>query len=198
MFLYKEVLGEKRDWIELAVRAQRPKRLPVVLTRDEVRSVIARMSGACGMCAALLYGAGLRLMECLEIRVKDLDFSRGEILVRDGKGQKDRITMLPGGVKERLLTHLESVRQLHQKDLREGDGIVALPHALARKYPNAGREWAWQWVFPASSRYLDRESQVQRRHHLHESVVQKAMKEAVARSGISKAATCHTLRNVST
>jgi integron integrase len=134
-------------------------------------------------------------MECLELRVKDLDFSRNEILVRDGKGQKDRVSTLPGGAKEPLLAHLVVVRQLHQRDLQEGAGAVALPDALARKYPNAAREWGWQWVFPASSRYVDRELDAQRRHHLHESVVQKAVKEAVRRCGISKPATCHSLRH---
>jgi integron integrase len=195
MFLYKGVLGQQADWIEITVRAQRPKRLPVVLSRDEVRAVLAELCGVLRLCATLMYGAGLRLMECIELPVKDIDFTRGEILVRDGKGQKDRMTALPRGVKDPLLAHLELVRQLHQRDLREGAGEVMLPDALARKYPNAAREWGWQWVFPASSRYLDRELHVQRRHHLHESVVQKAMKEAVRRSGISKPATCHSLRH---
>jgi integron integrase len=195
MFLYKEVLGGKADWIEVAVRAQRPKRLPVVLRREEVRAVLKEMHGVPRLCATLLYGAGLRLLECLELRVKEIDFSRGEILVREGKGQKDRVTALPGGIKDSLMGHLESVRRLHQRDLREGAGEVALPEALTRRYPNAAREWAWQWVFPASSCYVDRELHVQRRHHLHESVVQKAMKEAVRRSGISKPATCHSLRH---
>jgi integron integrase len=176
MFLYREVLREKADWIEVAVSARRPKRLPVVLCRDEVRAVLEEMQGVPRLCATILYGAGLRLLECLELRVKDIDFSRGEILVRDGKGQKDRVTALPAGAKNALLTHLESVRRLHGRDLAEGAGAVALPDALARKYPNAAREWGWQWVFPASSRYIDREAHVQRRHHVHESVIQKAMK----------------------
>jgi len=195
MFLYKEVLGAKADWIEIAVRAQRPKRLPVVLRRDEVRAVLEEMHGVPKLCATLLYGAGLRLSECLELRVKDIDFDRSEILVRDGKGQKDRVTTLPGSAKNSMWVHLEHVRRLHQRDLREGAGAVALPGALPRKYPTAAQEWGWQWVFPASSRYFDRELHVQRRHHLHESVVQKAMKEAVRRSGISKPATCHSLRH---
>ena len=145
--------------------------------------------------ATLLYGAGLRLLECLRLRVKDVDFTYNHIVVRDGKGRKDRVTMLPRGAKDRLLAHLESVRQLHQRDLTEGAGTVALPDALARKYPNAAREWGWQWVFPASSRYVDKDLRIQRRHHLHESVVQKAMKEAVRHSGTPKSATCHSLRH---
>ena len=165
-----------------------------MLTRDEVRAILAGMRGVPGLCAALLYGAGLRLMECLELRVKDLDFTRGEIVVRDGKRGKDRVTMLPRGAKDRLLAHLKSVRQLHQQDLTEGAGTVALPDALARKYPNAAREWGWQWVFPASSRHVDKDLRIQRRHHLHESVVQKGMKEAVRHCGTPKSATCHSLR----
>jgi integron integrase len=153
------------------------------------------MHGVPKLCATLLYGAGLRVSECLELRVKDIDFDRGEILVRDGKGQKDRVTTLPGSAKNSMWVHLEHVRRLHQRDLREGAGAVAPPDALARNYPTAAQEWVWQWVFPASSRYFDRELHVQRRHHLHESVVQKAMKEAVRRSGISKPATCHSLRH---
>jgi integron integrase len=134
-------------------------------------------------------------MECLELRVKDLDFNRSEIVVRDGKGRKDRVTPMPRGAAEALSKHLEFVRELHRDDLQEGAGAVSLPDALSRKYPNAAREWVWQWVFPASSRYMDNELRIQRRHHLHESVVQKAMKEAVRHSGISKPATCHTLRH---
>jgi integron integrase len=166
-----------------------------VLRRDEVRAVLEEMHGVPKLCATLLYGAGLRLSECLELRVKDIDFDRSEILVRDGKGQKDRVTTLPGSAKNSMWVHLEHVRRLHQRDLREGAGAVALPGALPRKYPTAAQEWGWQWVFPASSRYFDRELHVQRRHHLHESVVQKAIKEAVRRSGISKPATCHSLRH---
>ena len=195
LFLYRDVLKQRRDWIEIAVRPQRPRRLPVVLTREEVRAVFGHMSGVPRLVTSVLYGAGLRLMECLELRIKDLDIGRGEILVRDGKGRKDRVTMLPRTVKEALPIHLHGVRSLHFRDLRDGAGRVWLPDALHRKYPNADREWGWQWVFPASSRYVDRDSGVQRRHHLHESVVQKAMKVAVVRRGIAKPASCHTLRH---
>ena len=166
-----------------------------MLTREEVRAVLGQMAGVPRMITLVLYGAGLRLMECLELRVKDLDIGRGEIRVRDGKGRKDRVTMLPRIVKEALPTHLEKVRHLHQRDLRDGAGSVWLPDALQRKYPNAAREWGWQWVFPASSRYVDRESGVQRRHHLHESAVQKAMKQAVTDAGIATPASCHTVRH---
>jgi site-specific recombinase XerD len=140
MFLYKEVLGAKTDWIEVAVRAQRPKRLPVVPRREEVRALLAGMQGVPKLCATLLYGAGLRLLECLELRIKDIDFDLGEILIRDGKGRKDRVTTMPDGAKNSLLVHLEHVWRLHQQDLREDAGAVTLPDALARKYPGAARE----------------------------------------------------------
>jgi integron integrase len=195
MFLYKEVLGQKTEWIEVSVRPQRPSRLPVVLTRDEVRSLLGNMDGVPRLVATLLYGAGLRLLECLELRIKDVELGRGEIVIRDGKGRKDRITMLPGSVRGQLLEHMRVVHALHQRDLDQGAGAVALPDALIRKYPNACREWAWQWVFPASSCYFDREARIKRRHHLHESVIQKAMKDAVRRAGISKPATPHSMRH---
>jgi len=153
------------------------------------------MEGASKMVATLLYGAGLRLDECLKLRFKDIDFAKNQILVRDGKGQKDRITTLPASVKEPLLAHLRGVYRLHQRDLREGFGRVVLPHALARKYPNAEREWGWQWAFPAPTRYYDKEAKSQRRHHLHETVVQKAMRQAVLQAAIGKPATPHVLRH---
>ena len=187
MFLYREVLGQKTEWIEVAVRPQQPARLPVVLTREEVRSLLGKMNGVPRLAATLLYGAGLR--------VKDVEFGKCEILIRDGKGRKDRITMLPSAVKEQLLEHMSAVRILHQRDLDRGAGAVALPDALARKYPNACREWGWQWVFPASSCYFDQEARIKRRHHLHESVIQKAMKDALRRTGISKPATPHSMRH---
>jgi integron integrase len=143
----------------------------------------------------LLYCAGLRLLECARLRVKDVDFSLNQVLVRDGKGQKDRVTLLPATTKADLARYLQAVRQQHQRDLSRGAGWVALPGGLERKYPNAGREWAWQWVFPATSCYVDRETGKRRRHHLHESVVQRAVKEAVRRAGIPKPATPHTLRH---
>jgi integron integrase len=195
MFLYKEVLGLKTEWIEVSVRPQRPARLPVVLTREEIRSLLGNMDGVPRLAATLLYGAGLRLLECLELRIKNVEFARREILIRDGKGRKDRITMLPGSVREQLLEHISVVHTLHRRDLDQGAGAVALPDALIRKYPNACREWAWQWVFPASSGYFDQEARIKRRHHLHESVIQKAMKDAVRRAGISKPATPHSVRH---
>lgn len=153
------------------------------------------MNGAPELVATLLYGAGLRLDECLKLRFKDIEFTKNQILVRDGKGQKDRITALPASAKEPLLAHLRDVYRLHRKDLREGFGRVALPDALARKYPNADREWGWQWAFPGPTRYFDKEAKTERRHHLHETVVQKAMRQAVLGAGIGKPATPHVLRH---
>ena len=195
LFLYKDVLKAGELMFSLTRRAQRPQRLPVVLTKQEVRAILDRMTGTVRLVAALLYGSGLRLMECLTLRVKDLEFSRNEIVVRDGKGQKDRISMLPDALKEPLLVHLRAVKMLHEKDLSQGAGQVALPNAIERKYPNASREWGWQWIFPASSRYVDRVSGIQRRHHLHETVMQRAMKKAVRDANVAKPASCHTLRH---
>ena len=195
LFLYQRVLQQDLPWLDRIVRAKRPSRLPVVLTQAEVQAVLAHLRGTPRIMATLLYGAGLRLMECARLRVKDVDFASNQILVRDGKGQKDRATLLPGTSKADLARHLEAMRQQHQRDLSQGAGWVALPGALERKYPNAGREWAWQWVFPVTSCYIDRETGKRRRHHLHESVVQRAMKEAVRQAGISKPATPHTLRH---
>jgi len=177
------------------VRAKRTGRLPVVLTRDEVRTVIRRLRGTHRLMAILLYGAGLRLLECAQLRVKDLDFGRKQITVRAGKGEKDRATPLPAIVAADLAAHLEVVKRQHDMDLRHGAGWVELPWALARKYPNAGREWPWQWVFPATRLYVDRETGQRRRHHLHESVLQRAVRDAVRRAEIPKRATCHTLRH---
>ena len=195
LFLYQHVLKKPLEWIDPAVRAKKPKRLPVVLTREEVKAILGPMEGGPKLVATLLYGAGLRLNECLHLRFKDIDFTRNQILVREGKGQKDRITTLPASVKEALLAHLRDVWRLHQRDLREGAGRVVLPYALNRKYPNADREWGWQWAFPAPTRYFDREAKIERRHHLHETVVQKAMRQAVLGAGIGKPATPHVLRH---
>jgi len=159
------------------------------------RLLLGKMSGVPQLASALLYGAGLRLFECLELRVKDVDFGCGEIRVRDGKGRKDRVTMLPVALTGQLSEHLRTVRVQHRCDLDQGAGAVTLPDALVRKYPNACREWVWQWVFPASSCYFDRDAQIRRRHHLHESVIQKAMKDALRRAGISKSATPHSMRH---
>ncbi len=195
LLLYREVLQQDLPWLEGIIRAKRPIRLPVVLTREEVQAVMTHLRGTPKLMATLLYGAGLRLLECAQLRVKDVDFGVNHILVRDGKGQKDRVTLLPATAKTDLARHLEAVRQQHQRDLSKGAGWVALPGALERKYPNAGREWAWHWVFPATSMYVDRETGKRRRHHLHESVVQRAVKEAVRRAGIPKPATPHTFRH---
>jgi integron integrase len=195
LFLYRQVLQFEMPWLDHVVRAKRSERLPVVLTRDEVRAVIRKLQGPTRFMAILLYGAGLRLLECARLRVKDVDFATNQIIVRAGKGDRDRVTMLPAAVKTDLVGHLEMVKRQHDADLRHGAGWVELPWALARKYPNAGREWAWQWVFPATRIYVDRETGQRRRHHLHESVLQRAVKDAVRRVGIAKRATCHTFRH---
>jgi integron integrase len=195
LFLYDAVLDKKIGLIDGVVRAKRPQRLPVVLTKEEVKKVIDRMTGVPRLMAILLYGGGLRLMECCHLRVKDIDFSRNEIVIRAGKGDKDRHTMLPTGIKESLSRHMEAVRCQHQEDIEKGLGRVALPNALERKYPNAGREWPWQWVFPAPQHYADRVTGEKRRHHLHESVLQRAVRDAVVRASISKPASCHTFRH---
>ncbi len=192
LFLYREVLEQELPWLDEIVRAKSPERVPVVLTRDEVQAVIDGLDGPTRLLTLLLYGSGLRLLEALRLRVKDVDFKRSQITVRSGKGGKDRVTMLPGAVSRDLAKHLETIRDQHETDIRAGAGWVELPWALARKYPRAGREWIWQWVFPATRTYLHRESGQRRRHHLHESVLQRAVKEAVRSKGIPKRATCHT------
>jgi integron integrase len=195
LFLYRHVLRKDIGYVNGVVRANRPKRLPTVLTRQEARSILGNLAGLEWIMTMLLYGAGLRLMECLRLRVKDVDFSSNEIRVRSGKGDKDRVTMLPGAIKEPLLAHLQGVKRQHEEDIRKGLGRVALPDALERKYPNAGKEWGWQWVFPATSHYTDRITGEKRRHHLHESVLQKAVKQAVRKSGLPKPASPHSLRH---
>ena len=195
LFLYKEILEKKIGLIQGVVRAQRPKRLPVVLTKEEVGRVLGCLESTPWLMAVLLYGAGLRLLECCHLRVKDIDFSGNQIVVRAGKGNKDRYTMLPAAAVEPLRKHLQDVKRQHEEDLRRGLGRVALPDALARKYPNAAKEWGWQWVFPATSHYIDRATGERRRHHLHETVVQKAFKEARLKAGVFKPAGCHTLRH---
>lgn len=195
LFLYREVLDQDLPWLENVERAKAPKRLPVVLTQDEVQAVLSRLSGTHWLVSGLLYGAGLRIMEALRLRVKDVDFARGEILVREGKGFKDRVTMLPGLVVDPLRAHLEQVRALHEQDLAEGYGEVYLPYALDRKYPNAPREWGWQYVFPSKSRSVDPRSGVVRRHHVQDQAIQRAIRQAVRDAGIAKPATPHTLRH---
>jgi len=195
LFLYQEVLRQDLPWLDGIVRAKRSVRLPVVLTRDEVQAVLSQLRGTSRLIATLLYGAGLRLLECARLRVKDVDFATNQILVRGGKGDKDRVTLLPASVKADLARHLDAARRQHEADLRHNAGWVALPGALDRKYPNAGREWAWQWVFPATRIYVDRETGKHHRHHYHESAIQRVVKEAVRRSGLAKPATPHTLRH---
>jgi integron integrase len=195
LFLYREVLGVELPWLDDVVRAKRPHHLPVVLTRDEVRAVVQRLDGVPRLMALLLYGAGLRLLECCRLRVKDVDFATNQLVIRDGKGRKDRVTMLPGAAKAALAGHVEHARRQHQADLRRGAGWVELPGALARKYPNAGRDWGWQWVFPATRFYVDRATGQRRRHHLHESVLQRAVRDAVRGASLAKPATCHTFRH---
>jgi len=185
LFLYKEVLDKKIGFIQGIVRAKRSRRLPIVLTKEEVKRVLSGITGTPWLMAMLLYGAGLRLMECCRLRAKDIDFSKNQIVIRAGKGDKDRYTMLPGTVKEPLLRHLQAVKRQHEEDLRRGLGRVALPNALERKYVNAGKEWGWQWIFPATGHYIDRVTGEKRRHHLHESVLQRAFREARLKVGIA-------------
>ncbi|HNT78227.1 MAG TPA: integron integrase, partial [Anaerolineae bacterium] len=194
LFLYREVLQQDIGPVE-PVRAKKPQRLPVVLTREEVRQVLNQMQGTHQLMAKLLYGTGMRLMECVRLRVKDVDFARREILVRDGKGEKDRVTMLPESIIPALQAHLERVRQLHQRDLADGYGAVYLPYALERKYPNAAREWGWQYVFPASRISADPRTGAKRRHHTDESGLQKAVRAAAKAAGIVKPVGPHTFRH---
>jgi integron integrase len=195
LFLYHAVLDQKLELIQGVVRAKERIRLPVVLTRREVAAVLGRLRGTVWLMASLMYGSGLRLMECCRLRVKDIDLSRREITVRDGKGQKDRVTIIPEKLVQPLEEHLRRVRLQHQDDVQRGAGYVELPYALARKYPNAARDWPWQWVYPATRTYVDPDTRRRRRHHLHQSVVQRAFKEAVRSAKLSKPATCHTLRS---
>jgi integron integrase len=195
VFLYRHVLAKEVGLLDDLVRAKRPRRLPVVLTPQEVEAVFAHLEGVPLLVSRLLYGSGMRLFEGLGMRVKDLEFERQEITVRDGKGRKDRLTLLPATCVADLRAHLQAVRRIHDDDLARGLGRVALPDALSRKYPGADRQWGWQFVFPASTHYTDRRTGAQHRYHLHESVIQKHMAEAVRRCGLAKPATPHTLRH---
>jgi len=195
LFLYRHVLEVPFPKIESLIRAKKPERLPVVLTRDEVRSVLSRMEGASRLVALFLYGSGLRLMEALRLRVKDLDLARNQVLVRDGKGNKDRRTMIALGMQAPLSAHLERVRRLHASDRQLHVAGVYMPDALAIKYPQASGEWGWQWVFPAARTGRDPRSGAVRRHHLHERLIQRDVREAVLASGITRPASCHTLRH---
>jgi integron integrase len=195
LFLFEIVIGQRLAWMNEIVRAQRPVRLPVVLSRSEVSALLSRLQGTAWLMPSLMYGAGLRLLECAELRVKDINFDRNELTIRDGKGGKDRVTMLPAAVKGPLRAHLKWVNAQHEADLAAGRGCVALPGTLRAKYPNAPKEWAWQWVFPATRLYVDQETGERRRHHLHESVLQRAVKDAARAAGICRPATCHSLRH---
>ncbi len=195
VFLYRHVLGVRAPWIATLARPERSTRLPVVLTREEVRIVLERMHGVPRLMAGLLYGAGLRVLECARLRVKDLDFAAGHIVVRDGKGRRDRRTLFPQLLRVPLRTHLATMRERHDASVATGGGMVVLPGALSRKYPEAGRTWGWQWVFPATREYRDRETQQVLRHHLHETVLQRAFHLAVRAAGLTKPASCHSLRH---
>jgi integron integrase len=195
LFLYRHVLAGEVGNLEGVIRARRGVHVPVVMTRAEVQSVLAQLSGDKWLIASILYGSGLRLMECLNLRVKDMDFLRKEVTVRDGKGGKDRLTMLPESLGEALKDHLHLVRATHEQDLADGWGRVLLPEALDRKYPGAPTDWRWQWVFPQASRLKDTRTGQEGRHHVHESLVQRAVKEGVGRAGIVKHVGCHTFRH---
>jgi len=195
LFFYRDVLGLQLEQIDDVIRAKRPRRLPVVLSRQEVKNLLAQLDGTSWLMASLLYGAGLRLLECLRLRVKDIDFDRNEIVVRHGKGGKDRVTMLPAMLREPLQKHLEHVHELNEQDLADGWGEVMLPDALERKYTKASREWGWQWVFPAQRFSVDPRSGVVRRHHVHETVLQRAIKQAATAASQVKPVSPHTLRH---
>jgi integron integrase len=195
LFLYQKVLGQELPWLDGIVRAKRPVRLPTVLTEAEVRRLLGALRGVKWVMASLLYGSGLRQIECLSLRVKDVNFAYRQILVRDAKGGKDRVTMLPEGLVQPLQEHLGRVRLLHQRDLAQGFGEVSLPYALARKYPRAGYEWGWQFVFPSKNRSADPETGVIRRHHIYPDTLHRAVKHAAQAARIVKPVSCHTLRH---
>ncbi len=195
VFLYREVLERPLGDIVGAVRAKKPQKLPVVLAQAEVKQVLAALNGHHWMACCLLYGSGLRLMECIRLRVRDLDFDHRAVLVRDGKSRKDRVVTLPDALILPLRRHLGAVRNTHEKDLGDGFGAVYLPYALARKHPNAPKQWAWQYVFPAGNRSIAPRSGVERRHHIDETSLQRAVKRAVRKAGIHKQATCHSMRH---
>ncbi len=195
LFLYRHVLKTNFEWLDDVVRARQPRRLPNVLSREEVVAVLSRLEGIPQLVVLLLYGTGMRILECLRLRVQDIDFDLGHITIRRPKGGRDRVTMLPESTRERLRDHLINVRTLHEKDLAEGYGNVYLPDALARKYPHADRDWKWQYVFPAVRRGTDPRTGTVRRHHLHESVIRKAVYAAARAAAIPKKVSCHTFRH---
>lgn len=193
-FFYAKVLRIDPPWVQSLARPIQRRRLPLVLSRDEIRAILSRMSGVPALMAGLLYGSGLRLLECARLRVKDVDFGAGHLVVRNGKGDRDRITLLPSRLRGPLHAQLEDVRRLHRADIKAGAGYVELPTALSHKYPFADREWPWQWVFPATRHYRDPAGKL-RRHHLHETVLQRAFHTACRAAQLSKPATCHSLRH---
>ncbi|MBI5741158.1 MAG: integron integrase [Nitrospirae bacterium] len=195
VFLYEQVLDRKIGEIGDFIRAKRPKRLPVVLTRDEVNRLLDNLPDTCALMAGLLYGSGLRLMECIRLRTKDIDFEQRQVLVRDGKGQKDRITMLPRRFHDQLKEQIAYAKKLHEKDLSDGYGDTYIWPSLARKYKNASREWIWQYVFPADRLSVDPRTKEVRRHHIHETVLQRAVNKAASKTGLTKKVSCHTLRH---
>jgi integron integrase len=195
LFLYKEVLAIELPWLDNVEQAKVPKRLPVVLNRDEIQAILSRLTGTHWLIASLLYGTGMRIMECLRLRVQDVDVKRREILIRDGKGFKDRVTMLPVSLAASLQAHLVKVRDLHESDLAQGFGAVYMPYALERKYPNAAKEWLWQYVFPAAKLSTDPRTRAVRRHHVQEQAIQRAVKQAVRDADLTKEATPHTFRH---
>lgn len=195
LFLYREVLELELPWLDNVTQAKAPKRLPVVLTREEVHAVLSRLKGTHWLIASLLYGTGMRILECLRLRIKDIDFSRKEILIRDGKGFKDRVTMLPLALLNPLREHLKNVNILHKQDLSSGYCNVYMPQALDKKYPSASAEWMWQYAFPTKDLSVDPRSDVIRRHHVREQTVQRAIKQAVRDANLTKPATPHTLRH---
>ena len=195
LFLYKEVLKQEIGWLQKVERAKKPPKLPVVLSRGEVKQIFTHLHGVSRLMAGLLYGSGLRLMECVRLRVKDVDFALAQITVRDAKGGKDRVTMLPLNLSEPLRRHLSRVKAQHEQDLEDGFGSVHLPFALARKLPNAAREWRWQYVFPSSRLSIDPRSGRRQRHHIAEGILQSALKRAVDAARIVKRANCHSLRH---
>ena len=195
LFLYRDVLKIDLKYVSDIERARKPKRLPTVFTRAEISRIFANLEGTHWLIGGLLYGSGLRLMECLRLRVKDVDFTYGQLTIRDGKGEKDRITMLPDKLKEPFMLHLQRVKALHEDDLRAGYGEVFLPYALARKYPNAAQHWGWQYVFPAVRRSIDPRGSIERRHHFSETSVQKAVRAAMSKAHVLKHGSCHTFRH---
>lgn len=194
IYLYKQVLKKEINDIDL-VRARKPKRLPVVFTRKEVKGIVEQLTGTSWLAVNLLYGGGLRLMECVRLRIKDIDFEYNQVIVRDGKGRKDRITIFPSIIKERLKQHIKKVESLHEKDLKDGNGSVYLPYSLDKKYTNAGKEFGWQYVFPSPQISFDTRTGKKGRHHIDEKVIQRVVKTAIRKTGIRKNGSCHTFRH---